>query len=258
MDIGTGKDLSEYTVEGRAIPYYLIDICEPGERYNLYRYLSDVDEALARLPKGVPPILCGGTGLYVESLVRGYSLSNAPEDPELRERLSGHSLEELQRLAQGLEVEDPQNPRRLIRAIEVDAYCRKSGEVPQVLHRPPMQGPVFCIDVPREVRRARITSRLQSRLREGMIEEVERLLEQVTPEQLIYYGLEYKYVTEYVLGRRTYAELVTDLEVAIHQFAKRQMTWFRGMERRGVPITYVRPQETPGATAEYICSLLQK
>lgn len=256
MDIGTGKDLSEYTVEGSRVPYYLIDICAPGERYNLHRYLTDAHAVLDLLPDSPPPILCGGTGLYVESLVRGYELSTAPENLELREQLGRCSLQELQEQAKGLTVEDPQNPRRLIRAIEVDRYFKEQGRPPEVISRPPMRGPVFCIDVPREVRRARISARLRSRLEEGMIEEVERLLEQVTPEQLIYYGLEYKYVTEYVIGKRTYEELVRDLEIAIHQFAKRQMTWFRGMERRGIPVTYIRPLDTPRATAEYIRSLL--
>lgn len=256
MDIGTGKDLSDYVVAGETVPYYLIDICDPGERYNLHRYLTDAHAVLERLPDSPPNILCGGTGLYVESLVKGYRLSTAPEDPQLRAELDSLSLTELQSRAKGLSVEDPENPRRLIRAIEVDTYFKKQGRVPEYITHPPLEGPIFCLDVPREVRRDRISRRLRLRLEQGMIEEVEALLEQVTPEQLIYYGLEYKYVTEYVIGKRSYDDMVHNLETAIHQFAKRQMTWFRGMERRGLSLTYIRPLDTPDATAEHLFQLL--
>lgn len=258
MDIGTGKDLSEYIVESVPIPYYLIDIAEPGERYNIHRYLRDAHAVLSRLPVRPTPILCGGSGLYVEALRKGYALSGTSEDRALRSRLEILPLEALQKEWYRLkkedeaDLDDPKNPRRLIRAIEQKTAPRAEGTV-----YPPLSGPVFYLDVPREVRRERITRRLKARLEEGMIDEVKRLLERIgSPEPLIAYGLEYRFVTEYVLGKYGYEEMFKQLETAIHQFSKRQMTWIRGMERRGLELIPIKPSEDPFETARNILSSL--
>ena len=258
MDLGTGKDLSEYEVGGQKIAHYLIDIAEPGERYNLARYLADARAVLSRLPERPTPILCGGTGLYVEALKKGYTLAAEPEDPALRVRLESLSPEELQkewyRLKDpaGPDLADPRNPRRLIRAIE---RRLAAGASPVVY--PPHPGPIFCLDMPRDERRRRISERLRTRLDEGMVEEVRRLLARLgDPSPLLAYGLEYRYVTEYLLGRSDYEDMVKKLETAIRQFSKRQMTWIRGMERRGLAVTYVPPADTPLETARRILDLL--
>lgn len=258
MDIGTGKDLEEYTIEGRKIPYFLIDIAEPGERYNMHRYMEDFDEVISHLAPNTPKILCGGTGLYMTAVLGGYQVPDVPEDLELREVLSSLSVDELQdRLSRAggtLNDSDKLNPRRLIRAIEIAEYFAKNGE--KYVQRQPLQGPIFCIDISREVRRDRISSRLERRLQEGMIDEVRGLLEKVTADQLRYYGLEYRFVTDYVTERLGYEEMKEQLEIAIHQFAKRQMTWVRGMERRGFEIQYIKPLSTPRATAEEIINII--
>lgn len=260
MDIGTGKDLSDYTIEGRQIPYYLIDICDAGEHYNLHRYREDFFRIAEEvLPVHVPKVLCGGTGLYMEAVLGGYRLPHAPEDPTLRAELEPLGVAELQqRLASygpQYTVEDPSNSRRLIRAIEVAEYFRITG-VAEYDERPCIDSPIVCIDVDREVRRQRISRRLRARIDDGMIEEIKRLLRHLAPEQLTYYGLEYRYVTEYVVGALSYDEMIQRLETAIHQFAKRQMTWIRGMERRGFDIRYVRPLDTPRETALHIIDLI--
>lgn len=259
MDIGTGKDLEDFVVDGQEIPYRMIDICEAGEKYNLHRYLEDFHEAYTALPKDQPKILCGGTGLYVEAALKGYQMPDVPQNTRLRDELNLLSLAELQERLGSYKYRDEDtdrnNPRRLIRAIEVADYFEHHGE--QYEERAPLKGPIFCIDIDREVRRARITSRLKRRLEEGMIEEVERLLEHLEPEQLIYYGLEYRYVTEYVIGKLSRSEMEQRLEIAIHQFAKRQMTWWRGMERRGFDLKYIKPLETPKATAEMIIDMIK-
>lgn len=259
MDIGTGKDLSDYEIEGRSVPYYLIDICDAGERYNLHRYREDFFHIVEEvLPRSVPKVLCGGTGLYIEAVMGGYRLPHAPEDPSLRAELDALTLPRLrERLAEygradeGLDLD---NSRRLIRAIEVAEYCKRTGDDGWG-ERQPLGSPIFCIEVDRDVRRARISSRLRRRIDEGMVEEVRGLLEHLSPDRLIYYGLEYRYVTEYVIGVLGYEEMLERLEVAIHQFAKRQMTWIRGMERRGLQVTYIRPSDSPRETAERILDL---
>lgn len=252
MDIGTGKDLEDYQIEDRKIPYYLIDIAEAGERYNMHRYMEDFDEIMKQIPQSTPKILCGGTGLYMTSVLGGYKVPDVPENLELRAALTELSVEQLQSRLQKsggvLNDSDRLNSRRLIRAIEVAEYFSNHGET--YVHRKPLQGPIFCIDVSREVRRDRISSRLERRLQEGMIDEVRGLLEHVTPDQLRYYGLEYRFVTDYVTGNLSYEDMKSQLEIAIHQFAKRQMTWVRGMERRGFKIQYIKPLDTPRATAE--------
>ena len=254
MDLGTGKDLEDYVVDGDPIPYYLIDIAEAGDHYSLYQYLEDFDRVWQSLPEAMPRILCGGSGLYVEAALRGYHLPDVPRDESLREELGLLSLNALRERAEQLgaleELKDPENRRRMERAIEVALYFHDHGE--RHLDRPPLEGPIYCLDISRETRRGRISERLRKRLREGMVEEVEGLLKHLRPEQLTYYGLEYRYVTDYVTGKLTYDEMEQRLEVAIHQFAKRQMTWIRGMERRGLTITRITPEETPAATADLI------
>lgn len=254
MDLGTGKDLEDYVVDGDPVPYYLIDIAEAGDHYSLYQYLEDFDRVWQSLPEETPRILCGGSGLYVEAALRGYHLPDVPRDESLREELGRLSLDALRERAEQLgaleELKDPENRRRMERAIEVALYFRDHGE--RYLDRPPLEGPIYCLDISRETRRGRISERLRKRLREGMVEEVEGLLKHLRPEQLTYYGLEYRYVTDYVTGKLTYDEMEQRLEVAIHQFAKRQMTWIRGMERRGLTITQITPAESPAATADLI------
>lgn len=254
MDLGTGKDLEDYVVDGDPVPYYLIDIAEAGDHYSLYQYLEDFDRVWQSLPEETPRILCGGSGLYVEAALRGYHLPDVPRDESLREELGRLSLDALRERAEQLgaleELKDPENRRRMERAIEVALYFRDHGE--RYLDRPPLEGPIYCLDISREARRGRISERLRKRLRERMVEEVEGLLKHLRPEQLTYYGLEYRYVTDYVTGKLTYDEMEQRLEVAIHQFAKRQMTWIRGMERRGLTITRITPAESPAATADLI------
>ena len=243
MDIGTGKDLADYTVEGKAIPYHLIDICEAGEKYNLFRFQQDFRVAYNDiLSRNCQPILCGGTGLYIESVLKGYKMEAVPENPELREQLKDCSLQELKRILEGYKtlhnVTDLDTPKRAIRAIEIQAYYREHGTLTRDF--PAIDSIILGVNIDRELRRKRISERLRHRLeQEDMVGEVRRLLERVPAEDLIYYGLEYKYLTLYCLGRLSYDEMVEKLEIAIHQFAKRQMTWFRGMERRGFTIHWI-------------------
>jgi tRNA dimethylallyltransferase len=243
MDIGTGKDLADYTVEGKAIPYHLIDICEAGEKYNLFRFQQDFrvayDDILSR---NCQPILCGGTGLYIESVLKGYKMEAVPDNPELREQLKECSLQELKRILEGYKtlhnVTDLDTPKRAIRAIEIQAYYREHGTLTRDF--PAIDSIILGVSIDRELRRKRISERLRHRLeQEDMVGEVRRLMERVPAEDLMYYGLEYKYLTLYCLGRLSYDEMVEKLEIAIHQFAKRQMTWFRGMERRGFTIHWI-------------------
>ena len=247
MTIGTGKDLDDYIVEGTPIPYHLIDICEPGTKYNLFEYQRDFLKAYENIVRrNRQPVLCGGTGLYIEAVLRGYQLSPVPQNRKLRSTLEGKSLEELTTILQELKAKnhstmhnrtDIDSPQRAIRAIEIEEYnLHTPTENRQV---PPIPSTIIGTWVDRETRRARITQRLKLRIEEGMVDEVRHLLQTVTPEDLMYYGLEYKFVTEYVLGRTSYQEMFSRLETAIHQFAKRQMTWFRGMERRGLTIHWV-------------------
>ena len=244
MDLGTGKDLDDYRIGDRSVPYHLIDIVEPGTKYNVFEYQRDFLEAYNDIHRrGRKAVLCGGTGLYIESVLRAYRLSPVPQNPELRERLADKSLEELTALLATYKslhnTTDVDTAQRAIRAIEIEEYYRQTP-----LDRrpfPKIESLTLGVDVCREVRRERISQRLRKRLDEGMCGEVERLLaEGIKPEDLIYYGLEYKYVTLYVTGQITFDEMAQQLEIAIHQFAKRQMTWFRGMERRGTPILWIR------------------
>ena len=311
MDIGTGKDLSDYVLptvsqrweasaptangpldpKGRlrspseqeqparpegalaqpvgartAIPYHLIDICEPGTKYNLFQYQQDFFDAYQDIcQRGKQPILCGGTGLYIEAVLKGYHLSPVPQNQELRDRLEGRSLAELTEILRELKARsgsvmhnttDVDSPQRAIRAIEIETY---NIEHPTPLRElPPVESLIIGVNIDRDLRREKITRRLKARLNEGMVEEVRSLLnEGIAPEDLTYYGLEYKYITEYVLGQLTYDEMFRQLEIAIHQFAKRQMTWFRGMERRGFTIHWIDatlPMEEKIAAISSLCS----
>ena len=249
MDIGTGKDLSEYRVDGKQIPYHLIDIEEAGQKYNLFRFQEDFNAAYENITsRGVQPILCGGTGLYMEAVLKGYALSPVPQDDNLRKKLSTRSLGELKELLIWLKARngsamhnetDVDTVSRAVRAIEIEFHNLRH---PVDTRRVPAVGSLIVgLDVDRDVRRERITARLKARLEEGMVEEVRGLLEKdgITKEDLMYYGLEYKYVTAYVVGEISYEDMFNQLEIAIHQFAKRQMTWFRGMERRGFNIHWL-------------------
>lgn len=243
MDIGTGKDLSEYVVQGRPIPYHLINIREPGDKYTLFNYQHDFHQAYEDiLTRGKQPILCGGTGLYIESVLKGYNLPDVPPNPKLRAALEEKSLYELGELLSNYRplhnTTDTKNRRRVIRAIEIELFKSQRGETDTSF--PAIESVIVGLTIDREVRRTNITARLKARLQEGMVEEVEQLLESgVTPKDLIYYGLEYKFVTQHVIGELSREEMFRKLEIAIHQFAKRQMTWFRGMERRGFTIHWI-------------------
>ncbi len=244
MDIGTGKDLSDYG----NVPYHLIDICEPDTKYNLFQYQQDFFDAYQDIrSRGVQPILCGGTGLYIEAVLKGYHLSPVPQNQPLRDSLEGRSLEELTEMLKALKAKsgsvmhnttDVDSCQRAIRAIEIETY---NLEHPMPLRElPPIPSTIIGVNIDRELRREKITRRLKARLDEGMVDEVRGLLDSGIPaEDLIYYGLEYKFLTEYVIGQLSYDEMFRQLEIAIHQFAKRQMTWFRGMERRGFTIHWI-------------------
>ena len=252
MDIGTGKDLADYqlsTLNSQlSIPYHLIDIREPGTKYNLFEYQQDFFEVYEDIrSRGAVPILCGGTGLYIEAVLKGYHLSPVPQNQELRDSLEGKSLAELTQMLTELKARtgsnmhnttDVDSCQRAIRAIEIETYNLEHPTPRREL--PPVDSLIIGVNIDRELRREKITRRLKARLEEGMIDEVKALLDEGIPaDDLIYYGLEYKFVTEYLIGQTTYDEMFSRLEIAIHQFAKRQMTWFRGMERRGFKINWI-------------------
>lgn len=243
MDIGTGKDLADYMVDGKQIPYHLIDICNPGDKYNVFEYQHDFHKAFEEIrKKGKLPILCGGTGMYIESVLRGFKLLDVPQNPALRESLKGKSLVELEQILASYKVlhnkTDVDSAQRAIRAIEIEEFYKT--EAPDKRVYAPINSLIIGVDIDRELRREKISRRLRARLDEGMVDEVRAILATgVKPEDLIYYGLEYKFLTLYIIGQLTYDEMVSQLEIAIHQFAKRQMTWFRGMERRGLHIHWL-------------------
>lgn len=243
MDIGTGKDLGDYVVNGKNIPYHLIDICEAGEKYNIFEYQHDFHKVYNDIKeRGKLPVLCGGSGLYIESVLRGYSLINVPENKELRKKYEGYNLETLTEILAGYKTlhnkTDVDTSQRAIRAIEIEEY--KKEHPLEMNEYFPLNSLVIGVSIDREIRREKITNRLKSRLNEGMIEEVQNILDSgILPEDLIYYGLEYKFVTLYLLKKLSYEEMFSQLEIAIHQFAKRQMTWFRGMEKRGIEIHWI-------------------
>lgn len=252
MDIGTGKDLGEYG----DVPYHMIDIVPAGEKYNLFQYLRDAGAAVADIAsRGRLPIVCGGSGLYVESLLKGLRLPPVPENQLLRKALAGKSLEELTVMLAGMKklhnTTDVDTPQRAVRAIEIEEYYLSHPDEARLAREGcPLKATVIGVDVDRDVRRERISRRLEARLDQGMLAEVERLLAAGVPaENLIYYGLEYKYLTEHLLGKTSYEEMKRLLEIAIHQFAKRQMTWFRGAERRGMRIHWLDGSQPRGEFA---------
>ena len=260
MDIGTGKDLAEYTRGGITVPSHLLDIVDAGEKYNLFEFQRDFLKAYEDIKtRGAFPVMCGGSGLYVESVLRGYRLLPVPENPELRARLEEKSLEELTAILAGYKSlhnnTDTDSKKRAIRAIEIEEYYLSRPVEERSF--PQINALVVGVSVDREVRRERISRRLRERLEEGMVDEVRALLDSgLEPEQLIYYGLEYKYLTLYLTGAMGYDDMVRGLEIAIHQFAKRQMTWFRGMEKRGVDIQWVDASLERGFLVEQIKGML--
>ena len=264
MTIGTGKDLGDYTVEGYDVPYHLIDICEPGTKYNLFQYQQDFHKAYNEVRgRGALPILCGGTGLYIESVLKGYQLSPVPQNQPLRDKLEGRSLEELTTMLRQLKRQtgsnmhnttDVDTAQRAIRAIEIETYNLEHPTELRTL--PAIPSIIIGVNIDRELRREKITQRLRQRLDEGMVDEIRSLLKSgISAEDLMYYGLEYKFITEFVIGQTTYEEMFRQLEIAIHQFAKRQMTWFRGMERRGFTIHWVDAQLPMEQKVEFVRQL---
>ncbi len=262
MDLGTGKDLNEYIVEGHQIPYHLIDIVDAGYKYNVFEYQHDFLEAYTSIKeRGKLPILCGGTGMYLESVLKGYKLLPVPENHELRARLEGKSLEELTTMLQSYKklhnTTDVDTPKRAIRAIEMEEYYKHTPVEERTF--PTIKSLIIGIDIDRELRRKEITQRLTQRLDEGMLDEVRNLLKQgIAPEDLIYYGLEYKYLTLHAIGKLSFQEMFNQLEIAIHQFAKRQMTWFRGMERRGFTIHWLNASLPTEEKIKKVMDLLQE
>ena len=267
MDIGTGKDLADYVVDGVPVPYHLIDIREPGTKYNLFEYQQDFYDVYQDIRnRNAVPIVCGGTGLYIEAVLKGYKLSPVPQNPELRQSLEGRSLTELTEILTELKARSGSNMhnttdvdscQRAIRAIEIETYNLQHPTPRREL--PPIDSLIIGIDIDRELRREKITRRLRARLDEGMVDEVQALLHEGIPaDDLIYYGLEYKFLTEYLTDRLTYDEMVSRLEIAIHQFAKRQMTWFRGMERRGFKINWISATLPMEEKIEQIMQLWQE
>lgn len=260
MDLGTGKDLNEYTIDGHEVSYHLIDIVDAGYKYNVFEYQRDFLKVYESLrAEDQLPVLCGGTGMYLESVLRGYRLVEVPENKDLRVALADKSLEELTDILRGYKqlhnTTDVDTCKRAIRAIEIEEYYRANDV--NVREFPEIKSLTIGLDVSRELRRERISRRLRERLEQGMVDEVRGILaEGVSPEDLIYYGLEYKYLTMYVIGQLTYEEMVAQLEIAIHQFAKRQMTYFRGMERRGVSIHWIDSGLSTDEKVDEICKLL--
>ena len=266
MDIGTGKDLEDYTVGGKLIPYHLIDICDAGTKYNLFQYQQDFYDAYQDIThRGVLPILCGGTGLYIESVLKGYHLSPVPQNPALRNSLEGKTLEELTDMLVDLKAKNGSNmhnrtdvdtAQRAIRAIEIETYNLEHPMPEREL--PAVDSLVIGVSIDRDARRDKITRRLKQRLENGMVEEIKGLLDRGIPaENLLYYGLEYKFITEYVIGKTSYEEMLRGLEIAIHQFAKRQMTWFRGMERRGFTIHWIDALQPMEQKVEQVLELMK-
>lgn len=259
MDIGTGKDLDEYG----DVPYHLIDICPAGYKYNLFEYIRDFAAAEQSIrSRNRLPIVCGGTGLYVESVLNGLRLPEVPQNDALRRQLATKSLDELKSMLEQMKTlhntTDVDTPKRAIRAIEIQTYYREHPELAvDVTPQPRADYLLICVDIDRESRRRRISERLRRRLDEGMVDEIRQLIaDGVAPDDLIYYGLEYKFITRYVIGECTYDEMFAGLEIAIHQFAKRQMTWFRGMERRGFTIHRLPYDMGDDEFVDAVCELM--
>ena len=261
MNLGTGKDYSDYIIENKPIPYHLIDIEEPGEKYNLYRFQTDFKNAFELISaKNKLPILCGGTGMYIESVLKSYNLPLVPDNEPLRTELETYShealIERLKELHHLHNTTDTDNRKRLIRAIEIAEYIQETG-ADNRSQMPKINSLTIGINYETETRRNRITERLRTRLNEGMIEEISDLLKKgISAEMMIFYGLEYKFVTQFILGEISKPQLFEQLNIAIHQFAKRQMTWFRGMERRGIPIIWLKGENGTAANIKQILTLI--
>ncbi|MBN2664965.1 MAG: tRNA (adenosine(37)-N6)-dimethylallyltransferase MiaA [Bacteroidales bacterium] len=261
MDIGTGKDYNDYVVDGIKVPYHLIDIRDPGYRYSLFEYYRDFTGIMADLrERNIFPVVCGGSGMYIDSVVSGYRLPEVPPDPFLRKSLEDKTMEELTSILSTYRklhnVTDIDTRKRAVRAIEIEKYLADHGET--VAGFPVTKPLVIGVLYSREARRERISARLKARLEEGMVEEVQKMLDRgIDPETLIYYGLEYKYITLFLTGKMEYDEMVSSLEIAIHQFAKRQMTWFRGMERRGVVIHWIDGELPIEDKVEFVIRLIE-
>lgn len=259
MNIGTGKDLSEYTIKNKRIPYHLIDIRKAGEKYNLFEFQQDFQKIYSQFRYSSEiPILCGGTGLYIEAVLKSYELLQVPENKSLRTELTSKSLEELKEILSNYRnlhnKSDFDSCKRAIRAIEIAQYTKSAN--PDIHKFEPLHSLIIGLDLDREIRRKRISQRLMARLDEGLIEEVKSLLESgISAEDLLYYGLEYKFVTLFFTGQLQYKEMVLQLETAIHQFAKRQMTWFRGMERRGFTIQWLDATLPLGAQLDRVLEI---
>ena len=291
MDLGTGKDLCEYTIDGHQIPYHLIDIHPAGYKYNLFEYKRDFLKAYNTiLQHGTQPILCGGTGLYIEAVLGDYNLLEVPVNEPLRQTLEGKTLEELSQILDTYpnyhrhNKTDVDTIKRAIRAIEIANYYahhtkQTTSETETTQYCPPTLGGraeggvgqslnsqlstlnsiIIGVDIDRELRREKITRRLKTRLDEGMLDEVKNLLDSgIHPDDLIYYGLEYKFLTQHLIGELTYDEMFKGLEIAIHQFAKRQMTWFRGMERRGYTINWINADQTIDQKVTQALEIIEK
>ena len=243
MDLGTGKDIEEYTLNGKQIPYHLIDIMDAGTEYNVYRFQQDFVEAFNDITaRGILPVLCGGSGMYIDAVLKGYKLIKVPKNKQLREELKDLSLEKLALKLKQLKTlhnkSDIETIRRAIRAIEIETYYLEHPKTDDAL--PEINSLNVGIFFDRDLRRKRISERLQQRIDEGMVDEVHQLIDQgVKPESLIYYGLEYKFLTLHVIGQLSFDEMYRQLEIAIHQFSKRQMTWYRNMERNGTKINWI-------------------
>ncbi len=260
MNLGTGKDYTDYFVEGRQIPFHLVDIADPGYKYSVFEYQQDFMKVLDDLrSRNIFPVVCGGSGMYIDSVVSGYKMIEVPPDPEFRASLEKNSLKELTVILSSYKKlhnkTDIDTKKRAIRAIEIERFIceRKENQIQFPGIRPLILGVMFS----RERRRERISERLKRRLEEGMEDEIRQLIKQgVDPETLIYYGLEYKYITLYITGRISYDEMYRSLEIAIHQFAKRQMTWFRGMERKGIKIHWIDGEMPMNEKVEKVMELL--
>lgn len=260
MDIGTGKDIDDYLVDGKKVPCHLVDIVDAGYRYNVFEYQRDFLKVYDQMhSRGLLPVVCGGSGMYVDSIVSGYRLIQVPVNDALRLRLEGKNLEELTMILSQYKMlhnkTDVDTVKRAIRAIEIEEYYQSEG-VPDT-SMPDIIPLIIGVSFDRDIRRERISRRLSERLSSGMIDEVKRLLDSgLHPDDLIYYGLEYKYVTMYLLGSLSYSEMYSRLETEIHRFAKRQMTWFRGMERKGIKINWIDGTLTEDEKLGQIFSML--
>jgi tRNA dimethylallyltransferase len=243
MNLGTGKDYNEYLIENTPLPFHLIDIVDPGYKYNVFEYQRDFINVYSSLKeRKVFPVVCGGSGMYADSIINGYKMFEVPTDSGLRAELEKKSLEELREILSTYKnlhnTTDTDSKKRAIKAIEIEYFNRNLKK--QISKFPEIRSLVVGVMFDRESRRRRISERLKQRLADGMVDEVKHLIESgIDTETLIYYGLEYKFITFYLTGKYSYDEMVRDLEIAIHQFSKRQMTWFRGMERRGIRIHWI-------------------